>query len=278
MLRIWSTLVTSFQEDPVGTIIFFLTYVFVILISLILHECAHGWMAYRCGDPTAKFLGRLSLNPVRHLDPLGTLCMLFFGFGWARPVPVNPRNFQNYRRDDFLVSIAGIVTNLTLFLICSLSAVFINKVLWRTEWLTVLEGVYQVAATPEGLVNVFAADPLEFTAPYIAYGISLDWLSGFTNYPWVLYVQRFFLQMAMINLTLAIFNLLPIPPLDGFHVLNDTLLKGKLQLNRQVFQITQFVLILVVLCTDLLNTVLNVGTELVGGAVIRTFLMLTGQM
>ena len=90
-------------NDPSGTLIT-LAYVAVcILFSLILHECAHGWVAYKCGDPTAKMLGRLTLNPAKHLDPFGTICMVFLHVGWAKPVPVNPRNFRHFRRDYILV-------------------------------------------------------------------------------------------------------------------------------------------------------------------------------
>ena len=100
MVRNWEMYVEWFKYDAANCVITFIMTILVILISLILHECAHGWMALRCGDPTAKMFGRLSLNPLRHLDFWGTLCMLVAGFGWAKPVPVNPRNFENYRRDD----------------------------------------------------------------------------------------------------------------------------------------------------------------------------------
>ena len=85
------------------------------LVCITLHELAHGYVALRCGDPTAQMMGRLSFNPLRHLNLFGTICMFLFGVGWANPVPVNPRNFRSFRRDDFLVSIAGIVTNLLLY-------------------------------------------------------------------------------------------------------------------------------------------------------------------
>ena len=274
----WTALGPIFKEDPVNCLIYIVTVVFVILLSLILHECAHGWMAFRCGDPTAKMLGRLSLNPMRHLDPIGSLCMLLFGFGWAKPVPVNPRNFENYRRDDFLVSVAGIVTNMTLCIICSLAAVLINMILWKTDWFPVLEHIHMMDVSAESLVNVFTSGSNEHVVPYIAYGISYEWLAPFTTHSWLLYVQRFLLIMARSNMALALFNLLPIPPLDGFHLLNDTLLRGKLTLNRTVFQITQIALIMLVLGTDLLDGLLTAGSEFVGGAIIRTFLMLTGQM
>lgn len=277
MLSNLQNYVQLFQADPVNFIIYMAYMIVVVLLSLILHECAHGWMALRCGDPTAKMLGRLSLNPAKHLDPLGTVFMFLFGFGWAKPVPVNPRNFENFRRDDFLVSIAGIVTNLTLFIVCSLAAVVVNLFLWNTDWLPVLNTVYGGADTMEALVNVFASGESGAVASYIAYGISYAWLEPFTRYPWLLYVQRFLLMMADVNLTLAIFNILPIPPLDGYHILNDTLLKGRFNLNSQMFRVAQFLLILL-LVTNVLDTILITGSELVGGAVIRTFLMLTGQM
>ena len=277
MLRNWDTYAEWFQYDPLNFVLSMITTIVVILISLILHECAHGYMALRCGDPTAKMLGRLSLNPARHLDPVGTLCMLFFGFGWAKPVPVNPRNFENYRRDDFLVSIAGVVTNLTLFIGCSLLAVLLNLVMWKWDFVPVLDAFYGGAASAEDLVNIFSSDS-NAVATYVAYGVSYDWLEGFTSQPWLLYLQRFLLTMANVNLTLAIFNLLPIPPLDGFHVLNDTLLRGKIQLNSQMYYIAKGLLFILLFSTDFVDTLLTKGGEVVGGSVIRVFLMLTGQM
>lgn len=85
-----------------------------VLIGLSFHEAAHAYAAYKMGDPTAKNLGRLSLDPGRHLDPIGFLCLLFLGFGWAKPVPVNPNNFKNRRQGEFIVSIAGVTMNFIL--------------------------------------------------------------------------------------------------------------------------------------------------------------------
>ena len=108
-LQLWWNWLTT---DPLGFALYLLYFAVSVLLTLILHEIAHGYVAYRCGDPTAKMLGRLSLDPRKHLDPIGTLCLVFLGFGWAKPVPVNPRNFKgNYRRDDFLVSVAAIYSN-----------------------------------------------------------------------------------------------------------------------------------------------------------------------
>ena len=85
-----------------------------VLFALTFHECAHGFIAYKLGDPTARNLGRLTLDPVKHLDPIGTLCMLLFGYGWAKPVPVNSRYFKKPKRDMALTAIAGPVSNLIL--------------------------------------------------------------------------------------------------------------------------------------------------------------------
>ena len=135
-----------------------------LLYSVILHELAHGWVAYRMGDPTAKRLGRLSLNPLRHLDPIGTLMLFLFGFGWAKPVPVNFSNLHNTRKGLILVSSAGIITNMLL--------AFLAFFLYRF-----------LAPEPSGVLST------------------------------LLY------YLAQINIILASFNLIPIPPLDGSKIL-----------------------------------------------------------
>ena len=95
-------------KDPLA----FALIVIPLLFSVIIHEVAHGWVAYRMGDPTAKWLGRLSLNPLKHLDPIGTLMLFLVGFGWARPVPVNFSNISDRRKGLIFVSSAGIVANI----------------------------------------------------------------------------------------------------------------------------------------------------------------------
>ena len=107
-------------------------YIIAVLSALILHEIAHGLVALWCGDPSAKFAGRLSLNPARHLDGLGTLCFLLFGFGWAVPVPVNPANFKHPKRGCILVSLAGIGMNLVLAFVASFFFVLLyEKTVWH---------------------------------------------------------------------------------------------------------------------------------------------------
>lgn len=138
----------------------------LLLYSVIFHELAHGWVAYKMGDPTAKWLGRLTLNPVRHLDPFGTLMLFFVGFGWAKPVPVNLENIpaDKRRKGLILVSSAGITANI----ICAFTAFLLLRL---------------ISPEPSGMIE-----------------------------------QVLFL-LARINIILAAFNLIPIPPLDGSKIL-----------------------------------------------------------
>lgn len=95
-------------------------YIIVLIVSLSLHEFAHAYVAYKNGDNTAKLAGRLTVNPIRHMDPIGFVCCVCFGFGWAKPVPVNPLKFRNIKKGMALVSIAGVIVNLTLaFIFCA---------------------------------------------------------------------------------------------------------------------------------------------------------------
>jgi len=250
-----------FTSDPVGFLIYLLYFAASILLTLMLHEIAHGYVAWRCGDPTAKMLGRLSMDPRKHLDPVGTLCLVFLGFGWAKPVPVNPRNFDNYRRDDFLVSIAGITVNITLFLLSLSLAVGLNSLLWKPEVIAMYgarallssDGIgYQVLLGGAGAENLHAM-----------------------RYPWVQYIQRFLLLFSTMNLSVGLFNLLPIPPLDGYHIFNDILLRGKLRLSRNAFQIAQVVLIMLCL-TGRLSGILNGLFSTVEDAVLNLLLRIAG--
>lgn len=242
MLSNLDTYLEALRTSPLEFLLTLVYAVAVILISLILHECAHGYVAYRCGDPTAKMMGRLSLNPKAHLDLIGTLSMFLIGVGWAKPVPVNPRNFRHGRRDDFFVSIAGIATNLCLCLICMFLSVIVGKVMFGSE---MLDAASQWTDSVSYLFSPFYTTKGGTGGANIANGtFAVAALVDFAV-PWLRYVERFLLMMAQTNLGLALFNILPIPPLDGYHLVNDLLFKGKLQLKRQAFMIAQIVLILI---------------------------------
>ena len=104
----------------------------VLFTAITVHECAHGFVAYKLGDPTAKYSGRLTLNPIAHLDIWGALCMLLCGFGWAKPVPINPMYFRDRKRDSAICALAGPVSNVLLALIgVLLAALFDSFVMFR---------------------------------------------------------------------------------------------------------------------------------------------------
>lgn len=257
-LSSWFSWLTT---DPVGFLVYLLYFAASILLTLMLHEIAHGYVAWKCGDPTAKMMGRLSLDPRKHLDPLGTVFLIFFGFGWAKPVPVNPRNFTDYRRDDFLVSIAGITVNITLFLLSLSLAVGLNGFLWKPE-----------------VIEMYGAKAL-LSSNGIGYQVLLGG-AGAANehamrYPWVQYIQRFLLMFGTMNLSVGLFNLLPIPPLDGYHLLNDILLKGRLNLSRNAFQLMQLFLI-TLMFSGALSGLLSNAFDAVEDAVLNLLLMIAG--
>lgn len=137
----------------------------VILMSLTLHECAHGWVASKCGDDTAKNLGRLTINPIKHLDPIGAICMLLFGIGWAKPVPINSRNFKHPRRDIALTAAAGPLTNLiSAFVIALIQVIFTTVVgydtVFDTIWMYVLWLFLYIAVELNAYLAIFNLIPI----------------------------------------------------------------------------------------------------------------------
>ena len=246
-------------EDPAGFAVYMAYLAVTVLLSLILHECAHGWVALRCGDPTAKMMGRLTLNPLKHLDPVGTVCMLLLGFGWARPVPVNPRNYRNPRQDEFLVSVAGITVNLTLFILCTALSIPVTRVMMGDLYTLNAATLSEAQETYELMRS-------------LTIGGTVRELSAYLAVPWLQYVLRFLVMMQQLNLALAIFNLLPIPPLDGYRLLNNALM-GRLRISAQTYQVIR-VAMLVLFITGWMGQGLSVVTGVLDSAVTRVFLMI----
>ena len=252
------------QSDPRGFLLFMLYRAPAVLLALTLHEVAHGYVALRCNDPTARDLGRLSLNPLRHLDPMGTVFLFLLGFGWAKPVPVNPNNFRRGRRDDVLVSLAGVTTNFILFVVGTLLTVLIGHFLYQSDALAALGGMtFFLGFRENGFIIQLYPEYAQQLMPLL-------------QTPWLLHIQRFLLNFCMINLGLCLFNLLPIPPLDGFHVFNDILLKGRLRLNNQVFRLTQIALLVLMFATNIISKVVGTAINFVQSAVLGGMLRLFG--
>lgn len=236
-----------------------------ILLALCGHEAAHGWVAFKCGDPTAKLYGRVTLNPARHIDPVGFLCMLFVGFGWARPVPVNPMNFRHGRRDDLKVSLAGICANLLMCLIgflmlTGLFSMALNRVP-NYEDRKPREYVYWMEYDDETILvaekqqmGLTMKEAFKMSSGIWSFGngsgayydvveLLIDPVLGsFWGYIYQI-IERFM----MVNLSLAVFNLIPVPPLDGYHVLNDLLLKRPLFAPQKAARIGSSVLLALIL-------------------------------
>ncbi len=170
----------------------------VLLFAITIHEYSHGRAALWLGDPTAKLSGRLSLNPLHHIDPFGAICLFLFNFGWAKPVPVNPRYFKNMRRDIIIMSLCGPLANI--------SAAFLVGMLIRYLLL-----------------------------------------------PWEVY-QITLIYLLFMNIGLGLFNLLPIPPLDGSHVLENVLSPNAAQKYREFRRYGPILILAIVMLDNFAHT------------------------
>lgn len=186
----------------VENFIYLIMRVFTVLLAICVHETAHGFAAYKLGDPTAKYDGRLSLNPLKHIDPIGALCMFFFGFGWAKPVMVNPNYFKNHRRDTALTALAGPVSNILLAYI--------------------------------GILVYFHLIPADSN----------------------LYIIMFMQMLISLNISLAVFNLIPIPPLDGSKIFL-TLLPSRIYYEIMRYERYGFFVLIVALYLGVIDPILN---------------------
>ncbi len=172
-----------------------------IIIGLAFHEFAHAWVAYKLGDPTPKFQGRVTINPAAHVDPIGLIALLFAGFGWGVPVEINPSNFKNRRRDELLVSLAGVTMNLIVAVVFAI----IIKIL--------------ITISGTGL-----------------------WSSGLGNALWTV-----LFYVIQINLVLMIFNLIPVPPLDGFSIITELFNFRHTEAYYTIYNNGSFILMLLIL-------------------------------
>lgn len=194
----------------------------ILLIALPFHEYAHGFVAYRLGDPTAKDAGRLTLNPLKHLDPFGTIMMLVARVGWAKPVPVNSGYFKDRRKGMILVSLAGPLSNLLL--------AFVFSLIWGLMVKLMAIGVIPVRSVTA--VTIIA------------------WL------------QVFFQVSVLVNISLAVFNMIPVPPLDGSRLISSFIPEESYY---RFARYEQFIglgfLALVIFAPNALSTVINFAAE-----------------
>lgn len=191
----------------------------VLLFAITVHEYAHARTALSLGDPTAKLAGRITFNPISHMDPFGAICLFLFNFGWAKPVPVNPRYFRNPRMGSLWVSLAGPLANLGVALVMGI------------------------------LIRYFL-------------------------FPWDLYLTML-IPMLLMNIGLGLFNLLPIPPLDGSHVLESLLPYSALVKYRQIERYAPIVLMSIFFADQFLH--LRIFSRLLGYPIFYLAHLLAGD-
>ena len=195
-----SSIREGLTSDPQGWILSKILIVPGIIIGLTFHEFAHAFVADRLGDDTPRLQGRVTLNPMAHIDWMGLAALFFVGFGWGQPVQINPYNFKNRRRDEFLVSIAGVVMNLLLAVVFT----FVVKIL-------------------------------------LVAGISWS-TGGFGDSLW-----ECLLYIIQINLVLMIFNLIPVPPLDGFNIIAQIFNFGQKEIYWKLYQYGNWLLVILII-------------------------------
>ncbi len=270
-----SSLIHDLMTDPASLLLFFLLALPGRLLAISAHEAAHGWVADRCGDPTARLMGRVTLNPLKHIDPVGLICLLLVGFGWAKPVPVNPRNFRSYRSDDLKVSLAGITMNLILFFA---GCLLMYGAIWAAlGQLSYVPGYAysdaELYRSSFGGVEALCAGDYWYSVRDLLiypYGAGELLIAPVFGSVWG-YVYEMVYYFVSVNLVLAVFNLIPIPPLDGYHALNDLVLKRPLFADVRAERVGMVIMLVLVtsgLLSDALNWVVDGVMSGTGGAVL----------
>lgn len=188
------------------------------IVSITIHEVSHGFAAYKCGDNTAKMYGRLSLNPLKHIDWIGALCLVVFKFGWAKPVPVNSFNFRNRKKGIIIVSLAGPVSNFIL----------------------------------------------AFVSLFVAYLIPVS--GSYTQL-----LATFFVTLVYLNIGLGVFNLIPIPPLDGSKILGE-FLSGSAKYKYLSFERYGSIVLLLVFAIRPLNSIFSSVLGFLQGLILSGYL------
>lgn len=201
VLMVYSSMRSGAFSNPVEWIYSRLLLLPAVIVGISFHEFAHGWVAHKLGDPTPKMQKRLTINPIAHVDPIGLVALLLAGFGWGRPVEINPNNFKKRRRDEFLVSIAGVVMNLIIALITAL----------------IMKGL--LVAAGEAFFVMGIGDIIWQMLEYII----------------------------TINLVLMVFNLIPVPPLDGFSIITEIFNIKHTQLYYTIYNNGFFILMALIL-------------------------------
>lgn len=198
------------SSNPLGWFMDTLLSLPAIIIGLSFHEFGHAIAAYKLGDMTPKFQGRVTLNPIAHIDPFGFLCLMIAGFGWGVPVQIDMRNFKNPRRDGLIVSIAGVVMNLAIAIVAA------------------------------GILKLLFISASGF--------ISYTYMGGV--------VQQIIINIIIINLVLMIFNLLPIPPLDGFGIVTELFNLRSTELYYKIYD-KGFLILMILIILNVTDMVLT---------------------
>lgn len=217
MLMLYSILYSGGHIDFLTILMQLLASIVVILLILPLHELAHGFVAYKLGDDTAKLSGRLTLNPLAHLNYMGAACILLIGFGWAEPVPVNMRRLKHPKRDMALVALAGPVSNLLAALV---GAIILQAILIFTN---------------SGTAAV--------------------------------YIASFLMYYISVNVGLAVFNLIPIPPLDGSKILAATLSDSN-YIKFMVREKQYSIFLMLLIATDIIGKIINPISSLIESGIL----------